>query len=136
MELGGLCWTNVLNSALPPQRQRPESWSEHQATRLAGGHWPREVSRLGGSHWSPGSSPLAPHTPSPAALPRRHRVCMAGCSPAARQVLLLTQSLESFFFLSAIHIYSSYCFHVSFLTCEPNAFDDNFYPQIHGNVHE
>ena len=25
MELGGLWWTNVLNSALPPQRHRPDN---------------------------------------------------------------------------------------------------------------
>ena len=30
MELGGLWWTNVLNSALPPQRHRPDTWPEHQ----------------------------------------------------------------------------------------------------------
>ena len=30
MEPGGLWWTNVLNSALPPQRQRPDTWPEHQ----------------------------------------------------------------------------------------------------------
>ncbi|KAJ8797143.1 hypothetical protein J1605_017371 [Eschrichtius robustus] len=27
---GGLWWSNVLNSALPPQRLRPETWLEHQ----------------------------------------------------------------------------------------------------------
>ena len=27
---GGLWWTNVLNSALPPQRLRPDIWLEHQ----------------------------------------------------------------------------------------------------------
>ena len=30
MELGGLWWNNVLNSALPPQRHRPDTWPEHQ----------------------------------------------------------------------------------------------------------
>ena len=30
MEPGGLWWTNVLNSALPPQRHRPHSRAEHQ----------------------------------------------------------------------------------------------------------
>ena len=30
MELGGLWWTNVLNSALPTQRRRPDTWPEHQ----------------------------------------------------------------------------------------------------------
>ena len=30
MEPGSLWWTNVLNSALPPQRHRPDSWLEHQ----------------------------------------------------------------------------------------------------------
>ena len=30
MELGGLWWTNVLNLALPPQRDSPDSWLEHQ----------------------------------------------------------------------------------------------------------
>ena len=30
MELGGLWWTNALNSALPPQRHRPDTWLEHQ----------------------------------------------------------------------------------------------------------
>ena len=30
MEPGGLWWTNVLNSALPPQRLRPDPWPEHQ----------------------------------------------------------------------------------------------------------
>ena len=30
MELGGLWWTNVLNSALPPQRHRPDTWPEHE----------------------------------------------------------------------------------------------------------
>ena len=30
MEPGGLWWTNVLNSALSPQRQRPDTWPEHQ----------------------------------------------------------------------------------------------------------
>ena len=30
MELGGLWWTNVLNSALPPQRHRPDSQLEQQ----------------------------------------------------------------------------------------------------------
>ena len=28
--LGGLWWTNVLNSALPPQKLRPDPWLEHQ----------------------------------------------------------------------------------------------------------
>ena len=30
MELGGLWWTNVLYSALPPQRHRPDTRSEPQ----------------------------------------------------------------------------------------------------------
>ena len=30
MEPGGLWWTNVLNSALPPQRHRPDTQPEHQ----------------------------------------------------------------------------------------------------------
>ena len=30
VEKGGLWWTNVLNSALPPQRHRPDAWPEHQ----------------------------------------------------------------------------------------------------------
>ena len=30
MELGGLWWTSVLNSALPPQRHRPDAQWEHQ----------------------------------------------------------------------------------------------------------
>ncbi|KAJ8785097.1 hypothetical protein J1605_007653 [Eschrichtius robustus] len=30
MELGGLWWTNVLNSALPSQRNRPDTRPEHQ----------------------------------------------------------------------------------------------------------
>ena len=30
MELGGLLWTSVLNSALPPQRHSPDAWLEHQ----------------------------------------------------------------------------------------------------------
>ena len=30
MELGGVWWTNVLNSAVPPQRQRPDTRLEHQ----------------------------------------------------------------------------------------------------------
>ena len=30
MELGGLWWTNVLNSVLPPQSHRPDTWLEHQ----------------------------------------------------------------------------------------------------------
>ena len=30
MELWGLWWTNVLNSALPPQGHRPDRWAEHQ----------------------------------------------------------------------------------------------------------
>ena len=30
VELGGLWWTNVLNSALPPQRHRPDTQPEHQ----------------------------------------------------------------------------------------------------------
>ena len=29
MGLGGLSWSNVLNSALPPQRLRPNTWLEH-----------------------------------------------------------------------------------------------------------
>ena len=29
MERGGLWWTSVLNSALPPQRHRPDIWPEH-----------------------------------------------------------------------------------------------------------
>ena len=28
--LGGLCWSNVVNSALPLQRLRPDTWLEHQ----------------------------------------------------------------------------------------------------------
>ena len=27
---GGLWWSNVQNSALPPQRLRPDTWPEHQ----------------------------------------------------------------------------------------------------------
>ena len=30
MEMGGLWWTNVLNSALPAQRHRSDTWLEHQ----------------------------------------------------------------------------------------------------------
>ena len=30
MELGGLWWTNALNSAIPPQRHRPDTWLEHK----------------------------------------------------------------------------------------------------------
>ena len=30
MKLGSLWWTNVLNSALPPQRLRPDTQLEHQ----------------------------------------------------------------------------------------------------------
>ena len=30
MEPGGLWWTNVLNSALAPQRLRPDPWPEHE----------------------------------------------------------------------------------------------------------
>ena len=30
MELGGLWWTNVLNSALPRQRHRPDTLPEHE----------------------------------------------------------------------------------------------------------
>ena len=30
MDLGGLWWTSVLNSALPPQRHRPDTLLEHQ----------------------------------------------------------------------------------------------------------
>ena len=30
VELGGLWWTNVLNSALPPQRHSPDTQLEHQ----------------------------------------------------------------------------------------------------------
>ena len=30
MEPGGLWWTNVLNSALPPQRHRPDTRPEYQ----------------------------------------------------------------------------------------------------------
>ena len=30
MELGGLWWTSVLNSALPPQRHRSDTQPEHQ----------------------------------------------------------------------------------------------------------
>ena len=30
MELGGLWWSNILNSALPPQRHRTDSRPEHQ----------------------------------------------------------------------------------------------------------
>ena len=30
MELGGLWWSNFLNSALPPQRHRPDTWPECQ----------------------------------------------------------------------------------------------------------
>ena len=30
VEPWGLWWTNVLHSALPPQRHRPDSWLEHQ----------------------------------------------------------------------------------------------------------
>ena len=30
VELGGLWWTNALNSALPPQRHRPDAQPEHQ----------------------------------------------------------------------------------------------------------
>ena len=30
MELGGLWWTHVLNSALPPQRHMPDTRPEHQ----------------------------------------------------------------------------------------------------------
>ena len=30
MELAGLWWANVLNSALPPQRHRPDTQTEHQ----------------------------------------------------------------------------------------------------------
>ena len=30
MEPGGLWWTSVLNSALPPQRHRPDTRLEHQ----------------------------------------------------------------------------------------------------------
>ena len=30
MELGGLWWTSVLKSALPPQRYRADPWPEHQ----------------------------------------------------------------------------------------------------------
>ena len=29
VELGGVWWTNVLNSALPPQRHRPDTRLEH-----------------------------------------------------------------------------------------------------------
>lgn len=41
-----------------------------------------------------------------------------------------------FLFLSVIHLGSGYWSHVSFLTCEHDASDDNFYSQIHANVHE
>ena len=37
MELGGLWWTSDLNSALPHQRHRPDTWLEHEdpvSTRL------------------------------------------------------------------------------------------------------
>ena len=30
MELGGLWWTDVLNSVLPPQMHRPDARLEHQ----------------------------------------------------------------------------------------------------------
>ena len=30
MEPGGLWWTNVLNSALPPKRQSPDTRPEHE----------------------------------------------------------------------------------------------------------
>ena len=30
MELGGLWWTSVLNSALPHQKHRPDTWPEYQ----------------------------------------------------------------------------------------------------------
>ena len=30
MRPGGLWWSNVLNSDLPPQRLRPDTWPEHQ----------------------------------------------------------------------------------------------------------
>ena len=30
LELESLWWTNVLNSALPPQKHRPDTWLEHQ----------------------------------------------------------------------------------------------------------
>ena len=30
MEPGGLWWTNILNSPLPPQRHRPDTQPEHQ----------------------------------------------------------------------------------------------------------
>ena len=30
MELGGLWWTNFLNSTLPRQRHRPYTWPQHQ----------------------------------------------------------------------------------------------------------
>ena len=30
MEPGGLWWSSVLNSALPPQRHSPDAWVEHQ----------------------------------------------------------------------------------------------------------
>ena len=40
---GGLWWTNVLNSALPPQWLRPDTWPEHQdsVSHTAGSSWSR-----------------------------------------------------------------------------------------------
>ena len=43
MGLGGLWWSNVLNSALPPKRLRPDTWPEHPALSAT---WLRRKGRL------------------------------------------------------------------------------------------
>ena len=51
MELGGVWWTNVLNSALPPQRHRSDTrWSTKilSATRLRRKGKKKERERKGG----------------------------------------------------------------------------------------
>ena len=45
MELGGLWWTNVLNSALPLQRNRPDAQPEHQDPVIHTGQNKREKKR-------------------------------------------------------------------------------------------
>ena len=48
MEPGGLWWTNVLISALLPQRLRPDTWPEHQDPVNHTAQKKREEGREGG----------------------------------------------------------------------------------------
>ena len=58
VEPGGLLWTNVLNSALPPQSHRPDTWPEHQdpVSHMAPqGSWERQALISSGGNSETGS---------------------------------------------------------------------------------